>query len=332
MRISTSSAYDRGTAAILRENVDLNKTLLQIATGKRILTPADDPADAARILGLNQQKERTTKFQDNISAAEGTLQIEDVTLQNIVDLLQRTRELTIQGNNDTYDAEQRRSIAFEIEALSESLFGYANTVDGQGNYLFGGFRNDQQPFTQGVGGEITYAGDQGQKNIQIGASRQIPTGDNGYDVFMDAPAVVGNDGTTKISLFKVVSDLEETLRTNLGPNSGPGAIVPQPAPPAAPIGGPETFHEAMQRHIGNIDIALGKILDIQATIGARQNATQSQSNVNADYLVQIETTMSETQDLDYATAISRMELQQLGLSAAQQSFTKIQGLSLFNFI
>jgi len=88
MRISTSTAYDRGTAAILRENVDLNKTLLQIATGKRILTPADDPADAARILGLNQQKERTTKFQDNISAAESNLQIEDVTLQNIVDLLQ----------------------------------------------------------------------------------------------------------------------------------------------------------------------------------------------------------------------------------------------------
>jgi len=326
MRISTSTAYDRGTAAILRENVDLNKTLLQIATGKRILTPADDPADAARILGLNQQKERTTKFQDNISAAEGTLQIEDVTLQNIVDLLQRIRELTIQGNNDTYDAEQRRSIAYEIEDLSESLYGYANTVDGQGNYLFGGFRNDQPPFTKGAGGDITYVGDQGQKNIQIGASRQIPTGDNGYDVFMDAPAVVGNDGTTKISLFKVVSDLEETLRTNDGPNSGPAPVV---VPPAAM---PETFHEAMQRHINNTDIALGKILDIQATIGARQNATQSQSNVNADYLVQIETTMSETQDLDYATAISRMELQQLGLSAAQQSFTKIQGLSLFNFM
>jgi len=298
MRISTSTAYDRGTAAILRENVDLNKTLLQIATGKRILTPADDPADAARILGLNQQKERTTKFQDNISAAESNLQIEDVTLQNIVDLLQRTRELTIQGNNDTYDAEQRRSIAYEIEELSESLYGYANTVDGQGNYLFGGFRNDQQPFTLGANGDVSYVGDQGQKNIQIGASRKIPSGDNGYEVFMDAPNVVGNDGTSKISLFKVVSDLEETLRTNDGPNSGPAPVV---VPPAAM---PETFHEAMQRHIDNIDIALGKILDIQATIGARQNATQSQSNVNADYLVQIETTMSETQDLDYATAIS----------------------------
>lgn len=326
MRISTSTAYDRGIAAILRENVDLNKTLLQIATGKRILTPADDPADAARILGLNQQLERTTKFQDNIRAVESNLQIEDTTLQSIVDLLQRTRELSIQANNDTYDADQRKSISFEIKQLSDALFGFANTVNGQGNYLFGGFRNDQIPFTSGAGGDVTYNGDQGQKNIQIGASRQIASGDNGYDVFMDESSVVGNDGITKISLFKVVSDLEETLRTNDGPNSGPAPIV---VPPAAM---PETFHEAMQRHIDNIDGALGKILNIQASIGARQNATQSQSNVNADMLVQIETTMSETQDLDYATAISRMELQQLGLSAAQQSFTKIQGLSLFNFM
>ncbi|MFK5985705.1 MAG: flagellar hook-associated protein FlgL [Pseudomonadota bacterium] len=323
MRISTSTAYDRGTAAILRENVDLNKTLLQIATGKRILTPADDPADSARILGLNQQNERTTKFQDNIRAAETNLEIEETTLQSVVDLLQRVRELAVQGSNDTYDADQRKSISFEIKQLDDSLFGYANTVNGQGEYLFAGYKIDTIPFTRGVNDDVRYDGDHGQKNVQIGASRQIATGDNGYDVFMDASGVVGNDGTTKVSLFKVVSDLEETLRTNDGPASGP----------TLPLGtSPESFHAAMQRNLDNIDIALGKILDIQATIGARQNATQSQSDVNADMLVQIQTTMSETQDLDYATAISRMELQQLGLTAAQQSFTKIQGLSLFNFI
>ncbi len=322
MRISTSTAYDRGTAAILRENADLNKTLLQIATGKRILSPADDPADSARILGLNQENERTTKFQDNIRAATTNLEIEEIALQSIVDLLQRVRELAIQGNNDTYDADQRKSISFEIKQLDESLLGHANTVNGQGEYLFAGFNIDEVPFTKGVNGDVTYNGDQGQKKVQIGAARQMATGDNGYDVFMDAPGVVGNDSTSKISLFKIVSDLEETLRTNDGPSSGPAVLGTSP----------ETFHEAMSRSIDNIDIALGKILDTQATIGARLNASQSQKDVNADSLVQIKTTMSETQDLDYATAISRMELQQLGLTAAQQSFVKIQGLSLFNFI
>ncbi len=316
MRISTGSAYDRGTAAILRENVDLNKTLLQIATGKRILSPADDPADSARVLDLNQQKERTTKFQDNINAAEGNLQIEDVTLQSTVDLLQRVRELTIQANNDTYDAKQRESISFEIKQLSDQLLGYANTVNGQGDYLFSGYAIDQIPFTRGTNNEVIYNADQGQKSVQIGPSRQISTGNNGYDVYMDAFGVVDEAGD-KISLFQVVNDLETSLRTNLG--------LPEGAPT-------ETFHESMIRHIENIDGALENIVEIQASIGARQNVLENQKNVNADYLVQIQTTTSEAEDLDYATAISRLELQQLGLTAAQQSFTRIQGLSLLNFM
>ncbi len=316
MRISTATAYNNGTNAILRENVDLNKTLLQIATGKRILSPADDPADAARILGLNQQKEQTTKYQDNIIAAENSLEMEDVTLKGIVNVLQRVRELTVQGNNATYDAEQRKSISFEVKELADSLLSYANTVNGQGEYLFAGYKVDTIPFVKGANGEVTYQGDQGQKKIQIGASRQIAVSDSGFDVFMSTPGIVGNDGTTPISMFKVVSDIEEALRTN----DGPGA------------GSPESFNEAMQRGLDNLDKALGKIIDIQATIGARLNATESQDNVNADYLVQIETTMSETQDLDYARAVSRMKLQQTGLEAAQQSFTQIHSLSLFNFI
>jgi len=316
MRIATSTAYDRGVSAILRENVDLNKTLLQIATGKRIITPADDPADSARILGLNQAKERTDKFQDNINVTNNNLEIEDTTLQGIVDLMQRVRELAIQGRNDTYDSQQRQSIGMEVQERFESLLGFANTRNGNGDYLFGGFNTTNPPFVRTVGGDIQYTGDQGQKFIQVGDYRQVASGDNGFDVFMDAPGAVDEAGN-KISLFKIIDDLETSLRTNNG------------LPEALPI---EGFQASMARHIDNIDVALGKIIDIQATIGARQNAVDNQKNVNADYLVQLETTMSETQDLDYATAISRMELQQLGLSAAQQSFTKIQGLSLFNFI
>jgi len=320
MRISTHTAYDKGTSAILRENVDLNKTLLQIATGRRILSPADDPADAARVLSLNQEMERTTKYQDNIRAAETSLEIEEKNLQNIVDLMQRVRELTIQASNDTYDADQRKSISYEVRELSDSLLGYANAVNGQGEYLFAGYNIDTVPFVKGAGGDVTYYGDQGQQAVQIGPVRQIATGDSGYEIFMDATDAggnfpVGSDGSRKISLFRVVDDIEETMRTNNGPASGT-----------------ETYHAAMQRAISNLDIAIGKVLDVQANIGARQNALESQKNVNADSLVQIQTTMSETQDLDYATAISRLELQQLGLTAAQQSFTQIQGLNLFNYI
>lgn len=318
MRVATSTAYSQGVTSMNTQNFKLNKTLLQLSTGKRIVTPSDDPAGAARVLGLNQAKSRTEQFQDNISTLKSSLQIEETALDGIVNTLQRVRELTIQANNDTYDATQRRDIALEIQEHFESITAFANTTNGNGEFLFGGFNNRDVPF-ENVGGVVNYLGDQGQQLLQISATRQVASGDNGFDTFMDLRGSDNGDTTNNypMSVFAVVNELETVLRTNAG------------SPTANPI---ETFHDSVSRIIGNIDVALGQIADAQAAIGARLNATESQENVNEDYLVQLASTISDTQDLDYTEAISRLEQEQIGLQASQQAFTRIQGLSLFNFL
>ena len=318
MRIATSTAYSQGVSSMNTQNFKLNRTMMQLSTGKRIVSPSDDPAGAARVLGLNQAKARTSQFQDNINTLKSSLQIEETALNGIVNVLQRTRELSIQANNDTYDANQRQAIGLEIQENFEAITGFANTTNGNGEFLFGGFNNRETPF-ENIGGVVNYKGDQGQQLLQISASRQVASGDNGFDTFMNirgsdngsAPA----DGVP-MSVFAIVNELETVLRTDAGS-------------PAAPA---EDFHQSMSRIIGNLDVALGQIVDVQAGIGSRLNATDSQENINEDYLVQLETTLSETQDLDYTEAISRLEQEQIGLQASQQTFTKIQGLSLFNFI
>ena len=314
MRIATSTAYSQSVASMNAQNYDLNKTRLQLATGKRIITPADDPASAARVLGLNQAQSRTEQFQDNISALKSSLKIEETALDGIVNVLQRVRELSIQANNDTYDAEQRKAIALEIEQSFEAITGFANSTNGNGEFLFSGFNSRNQPFVNDAG-TINYEGDQGQKLIQISATRQVASGDNGFDAFMNIKGTDNGDANNyPMSVFAVVKELETALSENDG------------------VVGAELFHDSMSRIIGNIDAALGQIVDMQAGIGARINATDSQENVNADYLVQLAGTLSDTQDLDYTEAISRLEQEQLGLQASQQAFMKIQGLSLFNYL
>jgi flagellar hook-associated protein 3 FlgL len=318
MRVATSTAYSQGVTSMNTQNFKLNKTMLQLSTGKRIVTPSDDPAGAARVLGLNQAKSRTEQFQDNINTLKSSLQIEETALSGIVNTLQRVRELTIQANNDTYDATQREAIALEIQEHFEAITAFANTTNGNGEFLFGGFNNRDIPF-ENVGGVVNYNGDQGQQLLQISATRQVASGDNGFDVFMNLRGSDNGDTSNAypMSVFAVVKELEVVLSSNAG------------SPSAFPV---ETFHESMSRIIGNIDVALGQISDVQAGIGARLNATESQENVNEDYLVQLATTLSDTQDLDYTEAISRLEQEQIGLQASQQTFTKIQGLSLFNFL
>lgn len=92
------------------------------------------------------------------------------------------------------------------------------------------------------------------------------------------------------------------------------------------------FHNKMNRAIVDIDQGIGRTLEIRARIGARLNTVDKQLEINESFSLQMKTTLSGIQDLDYASAITRLNLQLTGLQAAQSAYTKIQNLSLFNYL
>ena len=73
-------------------------------------------------------------------------------------------------------------------------------------------------------------------------------------------------------------------------------------------------------------------LDARTRIGTRQNAVEQQREINDSSQFSMTTTLSQIEDLDYAEAITQLNLQSAGLQAAQQVYVKVQGLSLFNFL
>jgi flagellar hook-associated protein 3 FlgL len=82
----------------------------------------------------------------------------------------------------------------------------------------------------------------------------------------------------------------------------------------------------------NIDNALDNVLTVRASVGARLQQIDSLDDIGSDRDLQYSSTLSDLQDLDYTKAISQLSQQQVTLQAAQQSFVKITGLSLFNFL
>lgn len=92
------------------------------------------------------------------------------------------------------------------------------------------------------------------------------------------------------------------------------------------------FNNTMNRTLIDLDRSLDNVVDIRTRVGSRLNAIDSQKDFNDSFKLQLQETLSNLQDLDYAEAVSRLNLQITGLQAAQQSFVKIQGLSLFNFL
>lgn len=306
MRVSTSQLYLQGLRAIQDQQTQLSKVSNQLGTGKRLTSPADDPAASAAIIGLNEDVQRLERFQTNADRAESRLSLTESTLDSSVNVLQRMRELVVYGLNGSHNAESRDDIAAEGRQLLDQMLSLANTRDANGEYIFAGYQSNSEPFAQTGPGTFKYSGDQGQRFLAIGENRQIAVTDTGSDIFMAAPA----DGTR--NAFTVMSEFVTAMENNT-----PDQLT-QPA--RAP-------------HIlDDIDAVLDNVSASRSSLGARQRALDLQRNQNSDTLLRMQQTRSELQDLDYAEAATNLKRHTAALEAAQLSFSRIQNLSLFNFL
>jgi len=182
MRVSTNGMYDSGTATILQQQEALVKTQQQLSTGRRILTPSDDPIAAAQTVRLSQTASLNTQFGVNRDHAIASLGLVETTLDNITTNLQDIREVAVHAGNSSLTDADRKSLAAELRGRFEALLGQANTTDGMGNYMFSGFQAKTQPFTRS-GLDVQYNGDQGQRLNQVGPTRQLAVSNSGTEVF-----------------------------------------------------------------------------------------------------------------------------------------------------
>ena len=190
MRVSTLGAFRHGLELMQRLQSALDHTQRQISTGRRILTPSDDPIASARAVDVRESIARLEQFDRNANIATNRLAQEEVALQAVTDVLQRVRELGLQASNATQGNESRAQIAVELRQLLDSLVQIANQKDGNGTYLFAGNREGTQPVSRS-GTSFTYNGDQGQRSIQIGEGRYVFDGDSGAEVFFTVRAENG---------------------------------------------------------------------------------------------------------------------------------------------
>lgn len=216
MRISTFWMQQSAVNAMLDQQSQVAHTQLQVATGKRILSPSDDPAGASRALDLTHASAANDQYQRNIDAADARLGNEDQTLSSVTDVLQRVRTLALEGANGTLSDGDRKNLATEVRQRLAQLVQLANTKDANGEYIFAGNATRTQPFVQN-GSAVSYMGDQGQRAIAIAPGQTVATGDPGSDVFQniragngtfDIAASPANAGTL-VSGATSVSDLSQ---------------------------------------------------------------------------------------------------------------------------
>lgn len=182
MRISTLSIYGNASSQINSLQSALARTQQQLATNRRVLTPADDPVASARALEVSQSKEMNSQFATNRSSAHSALATVEGALNNAGSLIMDIQHLVVKAGNGAMLPSDREALATELEGRLEDLLGVANSTDGAGGYLFSGYMATTQPFARTPEG-AGYQGDQGQRQLQVGASRRMPLSVSGSAVF-----------------------------------------------------------------------------------------------------------------------------------------------------
>ena len=207
MRISTSMIYDLGVAGIQKRTSDLIKTNQQVASGRRILTPQDDPVGASRVLEVSQAKALNQQYDVNTDSASSALGLEDAVLDSVTELILDVRTTALSAGGPLINNSSLAGMAAALRGRYQELLGLANSKDGEGQYMFSGYKgsilpfNGAAPITPITPGNVTYNGDQGQRLIQVSPSRQIAVSDAGSDVFMQ---IKNRAGQMKACLLRLI--------------------------------------------------------------------------------------------------------------------------------
>jgi flagellar hook-associated protein 3 FlgL len=188
MRISTIQTFNTGVNNMQRVSGLAKETQNQISTGRKFLSPSDDPVAATRILQLNQELASRGQYQKNITAVTNRLALEESVLTGISDVMQRIRELTVQAGDGSLNVDDRRALGQEVQTRTQQVLGLMNTQDANGEYIFAGYKGSTQPFVDGGGGSFKFEGDEGDRLVQIGATSFVSSRDSGKAIFEEVAA------------------------------------------------------------------------------------------------------------------------------------------------
>ncbi len=305
MRVTQSMLYRQTLTTLQDRQTNVMQAQDQISSGTRLNQAKDDPVAMARVMRNDDLLQSLTRQDDNIQIVSSRLQFVESELDGVTDIMHRGRELMIAGANATQSDEARAALAIEMRALGEDLLRIANGQDGQGRYLFAGQDDATQPFVEAAG-VTTYQGAAQAREIPIDASTTMSNGLTGDSVFMNGAAG---------DLFAMFSDLADTLEMT----------TPDAATTAQ-------RNSDMEAGLAQLDNGLNHVLDLRAGLGVDMQRLDAASERIATLQINLQADSSALRDTDVAESLSQLALELTALEAAQQTFTRIQSLSLFNYL
>ncbi|HFT7188266.1 TPA: flagellar hook-associated protein FlgL [Enterobacter ludwigii] len=313
MRISTQMMYDQNMRGITDSQGKWLSYGEQMSTGKRVNRPSDDPIAASQAIVLSQSQSQNSQFALARTFATQKVSLEDNVLAQVNTALSSVREKLVYAANGTLSDDDRLSLATDIQGVRDQLMNLANTADGNGRFIFAGYKTESAPFDSATG---DYKGGLEPITQQVDTARNMAISHTGQQIFesitSNAQEVPGG-GYGETNMFKILDATIASLKT--------------------PIENDPTAAAAQAQVIANAQIGIknsqNNILTVVADVGTKMNELEKLDTLGDDRALGQTKQMSDLVDVDWNAAISSYTMQQAALQASYKAFSDMQGMSLF---
>jgi flagellar hook-associated protein 3 FlgL len=278
----------------------LGKYQDQLATGKKINRPSDDPVIAMKGMIYRTNLTEVEQYKRNFSEAYSWIENSDAALDKATQALQRIRELVVQASNDTYEASQRESIAQEIQQLTDHLVSIANTQVGD-KYIFNGTDTLTKPVD--LNAAPPKLPSSGEVKIELSKGVLITVNVDATKIFnYDNSAITANGN----GLFSDLKFLNNDLKTKSGKD--------------------------ISQYLDYIDQHINNLLNARAELGARLNRVELMEERIDQQEVIAHRILSDNEDADIERVITDLKTQESVHRAALGVGARIIQPTLLDFL
>ena len=313
MRISTQMMYEQNMRGITDSQSRWLSYGEQMSTGKRVNRPSDDPIAASQAIVLSQSQSQNSQFALARTFATQKVSLEDNVLTQVNTAISSVREKLVYASNGTLSDDDRLSLATDIQGIRDQLMNLANTTDGNGRFIFAGYKTESAPFDAVTG---DYNGGAEAITQQVDTARNMTISHTGQQIFesitSNAEQLPGG-GYGQTNMFKILDSAIASLKT--------------------PIANDPAAATAQNQVITNAQIGIknsqNNVLTVVADVGTKMNELEKLDTLGDDRALGQTKQMSDLVDVDWNEAISSYTMQQAALQASYKAFSDMQGMSLF---
>ena len=296
MRIATAQYQSNMNRSLQLNQERLGNLTQQMAEGKRLLVPSDDPVDSVRLSRLQREEAALTQYRDNIATIKIRLTKTEGYMTSMVNDIVAGRDQIVWALDGANTPDDLKAMAAPLRALRDSLLFGANTVDQEGKYIFSG-TNTSVPAIEKAGGVYQFKGNTNEQQVVVG---------NGL-------TQVANDNMS--GLEKLLNRIDATIDL-----LDSGSIdVNAPGTRALLAANLDGFDEAL-------DLISGKI----AVLGGKQNILDTLDANHSNISLSNRMAITDIGQLDMGVAATELNGYSTALQATYKAYGRIGTLSLFS--